>query len=187
MVAPFDGLIVRRTRDPGDVVVAGARVLSLISTDELWISAWVDETEMSRIKQGQSASVIFRSESTTELPGEVARLGKETDRETREFIVDVSVRKLPGNWAVGQRAEVYIETQRKPDTILIPIRFLALSEGRTGVFLNQGGFVAWQPVEVGLRGRDQLEVVSGLEAGQQVIVAADPDRLLRKGQRIVQP
>src|SRR5690606_25575673 len=56
--APFDGLIVGRQRDPGDVVVPGSSVLTLISTDELWISAWVDETEMADLKEGQPARVI---------------------------------------------------------------------------------------------------------------------------------
>lgn len=55
--APFDGLIVRRQRDAGDVAIPGSPILTLISTTELWISAWVDETEMSRLKTGQPARV----------------------------------------------------------------------------------------------------------------------------------
>ena len=101
IVAPFDGLIVKRVREPGDVVVPGSAVLTLISTDELWISAWVDETEMERLKQDQKARVVFRSESDKSFPATVVRLGKEADRETREFIVDVRVLELPKNWAVG--------------------------------------------------------------------------------------
>jgi HlyD family secretion protein len=88
-------------------------VLSLISTEVLWVSAWVDETEMSRIAVGQPARVAFRSEDAKSFRGEVARLGRETDRETREFTVDIRVLELPTNWAVGQRAEVYIETARR--------------------------------------------------------------------------
>lgn len=49
IVAPFDGLIVSRSKEPGDVVVPGSEILELISTDQLWISAWVDETEMSKL------------------------------------------------------------------------------------------------------------------------------------------
>jgi RND family efflux transporter MFP subunit len=47
--APFDGLIARRDRDPGDVIVPGSSVLLLVATDEMWISAWVDESEMGRL------------------------------------------------------------------------------------------------------------------------------------------
>jgi HlyD family secretion protein len=182
--APFDGLIVSRNRDPGDVVVPGSPMLVLISTDQLWINAWVDETEMSALRPGQKAKVVFRSEADSSLAGKLVRLGKETDRETREFIVDVEVLELPGNWAVGQRAEVYIETERKSDVVLIPGRFISSTEEQLGVFVNKGGVATWQPVEFGLIGRELVEVTSGLEAGQTVILPRVAGQKLRSGQRI---
>ena len=54
IAAPFDGLIVRRDRDSGDIVVPGTSIFLLISTRSLWVSAWVDETELHR--PGESAS-----------------------------------------------------------------------------------------------------------------------------------
>lgn len=110
ITAPYDGLVIRRDRDPGDLLVPGAALMELISLNELWVSAWVDETEMPRLAPGQTASVVFRSEPGKSYPGIVARLGREADRETREFLVDVRVEQLPANWAVGQRAEVFIQT-----------------------------------------------------------------------------
>lgn len=107
ITAPFAGLIVRRDRDPGDIVVPGSAIMVLISLDEIWVSAWVDESAMSQLRQGQTARIVFRSEPNRSYEGHVARLGRETDRETREFLVDVRVGRLPENWAVGQRAEVY--------------------------------------------------------------------------------
>lgn len=110
ITAPYDGLIIRRDREPGDMLVPGASLMELISLDELWIRAWVDETEMAKLAPGQKARVIFRSEPEKSYPGIVSRLGREMDRETREFLVDVRVEQLPANWATGQRAEVYIQT-----------------------------------------------------------------------------
>ena len=109
ITAPYDGLIIRRDREPGEMLVPGATLMELISLDELWIRAWVDETEMPQLAKGQKARVVFRSEPQKNYPGVVSRLGREMDRETREFIVDVRVEQLPVNWAVGQRAEVYIQ------------------------------------------------------------------------------
>jgi HlyD family secretion protein len=110
ITAPYDGLIIRRDREPGEMLVPGATLMELISLDELWIRAWVDETEMPRLAKGKKARVVFRSEPQKNYPGVVSRLGREMDRETREFLVDVRVEQLPVNWAVGQRAEVYIQT-----------------------------------------------------------------------------
>ena len=184
--APFDGLIVKRNRDPGDVVVPGSAILTLVSLDELWISAWVDETEMARLQPGQTARVVFRSESDRALPGKVIRLGREVDRETREFVVDVEVLKLPENWAVGQRAEVFIETSRKTDVLLVPSRFISRVDKQTGVFTNDNGVVAWRSIELGLSGQKQVEIKKGLQFGATVIQPIIAGKRLRPGQRIAE-
>jgi HlyD family secretion protein len=110
--APYDGLIIRRDRDPGDMLVPGGALMEIISLDDIWVSAWVDETAISKVAAGQMARIVFRSESDKNYPGVVSRIGRETDRETREFLVDVRVSELPKNWTIGQRAEIYIQTEK---------------------------------------------------------------------------
>ncbi len=184
ITAPFDGLIVRRQRDAGDVAVPGSPILTLISTAELWISAWVDETEMSRLKVDQPARVVFRSEPDREFTGKVYRLGREADRETREFVVDVRILELPANWAVGQRADVFIETERKPEVTVLPPGFVVWRDNEPGVFLNANGSAEWRPLVLGLRRHDMVEVVRGVEPGELVILPLDGKATLRTGGRI---
>lgn len=184
ITAPFDGLIVRRQRDAGDVAVPGSPILTLISTAELWISAWVDETEMSRLKVDQPARVVFRSEPDREFTGKVYRLGREADRETREFVVDVRILELPANWAVGQRADVFIETERKPEVTVLPPGFVVWRDNEPGVFLNANGSAEWRPLVLGLRRHDMVEVVRGVEPGELVILPLDGKATLRTGRRI---
>ncbi len=184
VTAPYDGLIVRRDRDAGGIVVPGTSILSLVSLSEIWVSAWVDETEMARLQPGQSARVVFRSEPTHSYKGEVARLGREADRETREFVVDVLVRELPKNWAVGQRAEVYIETARQLDAVMLPSSQLVWRDRGPGVFLEQERRAVWRPVKLGLRGRETVEILEGVRAADSVIVPVDAKVPLREGQRV---
>ena len=187
IIAPFEGLIVRRQRDPGDVVMPGSSIMTLIATDPLWIRAWVDETEMGKLHRELPARVVFRSEPERSFPGSVVRLGREADRETREFIVDVRVLELSENWAVGQRAEVYIETDRKDSVTLLPAKFVVQQENGPGVFVEQDGHAVWRPLTLGLRSTEMVEVVKGLEPGEIVITPSDPRNDLREGQRIVTP
>lgn len=185
IVSPYDGLITRRDRDPGGVVVPGSSILQLIATNELWVSAWVDETASAALRIGQTARVVFRSEPGRPLAGEVARLGREADRETREFLVDVRVRELPANWTVGQRAEVFIETSRKTDALAVPQRFLQWRSGKPGVFVINSGKAIWRDVTTGRRGREAVEVTQGLVADEKVIAPADPKQApLKSGQRV---
>ena len=142
---------------------------------------------MARLAAGQAANVIFRSEPTRTYRGEVARLGRQADRETREFVVDVTVLELPENWAVGQRADVFIETARSDSALAIPPKTVVMKRptstnssieegGERGVFVNASGVARWKPVQFGLRSRNWVEIDSGLVEGDLVIVPRDPTK-----------
>ncbi len=183
--APFDALVVRRDREPGDVVTVGASVLQLVSTNQMWITAWVDETELARLAEAQPARVVFRSEPDVVYAGVVARVGREADRETREIVADVKVEKLPTNWAVGQRAEAYIQVARRAAVTVLPAALLLVRDGRTGVMLDEGGKAKWREITVGLRGRKNVEITGGLSPGDVVVSPAGANsELLRDGRRI---
>ena len=184
MRSPYDGLVTRRDRDPGGIVVPGASILQLVATNEIWVSAWVDETAMTGLKAGQPARIVFRSEPGKSCAGEVARLGREADRETREFVVDVRVKELPANWTIGQRAEVFIETGRQSGVVAIPQAYLLWRDGKPGVFVNDHGKARWRDVTLGLRGRDTVEVPQGLSAGDSVCKPREQKQQLTDGHRI---
>jgi HlyD family secretion protein len=183
IAAPFDGLIIRRDRDPGDVVVPGTSIFLLVSTRSLWVRTWVDETEMQRVTEGQAARVVFRAEPETSYIGKVVRLGRETDRETREFLVDVEIERLPRNWSVGQRADVFIETAHKVGVTIVPSRLILRNQGEIGVIANREGRAVWQPVKTGLRGHAEVEIVAGLSPGEIVVYNQGPD-LVPEGRRL---
>lgn len=186
--APYDGLIIRRDREPGDMLVPGASLLQLVSLGELWISAWVDETAMPALKAEQKARVAFRSEPERTFAGVVSRLGRESDRETREFLVDVRVTELPENWTIGQRAEVFIETGQERNAVVLPAAFVARRQGRTGVFVYQNGKAHWQELSLGLSGRGLIAVTNGLRAGATVVRMPEGEKTpLTEGRRIALP
>jgi RND family efflux transporter MFP subunit len=187
LLSPFDGLVVKRHRDAGEVVVPGSAILEIVSTDEIWVAAWVDETAMAGLKAGQPARIIFRSEPDKPYVGEVARLGRQTDPETREFLVEVRLIALPANWTIGQRAEVYITTQKKTALATVPPSFLAVHDGQSGVFVSEGGKARWRPVRLGLRGPDAVEIVEGLVAGEQLVMAGGSHADLKDGARVAAP
>jgi HlyD family secretion protein len=183
--SPYDGLVTRRDRDPGGIVVPGGSLLQLIATNEIWVSAWVDETALPGLQPGQAARVVFRSVPGKSHAGEVARLGREADRETREFVVDVSVKELPENWAIGQRAEVFIEAGGRSNVVEIPAPFVLWREGHPGVFVNDHGKARWRGITPGLRGLETVEVTQGLSVGEQIVrSAAGRKQPLSDGQRI---
>lgn len=184
IVAPFDGLVVGRDRDPGDVVVPGGAIIDLISTEQLWVSAWVDETTMNELGAGQPARILFRSDPAQSYTGTVDRLSPQTDRESREFLVDVAMKRLPRTWSVGQRAEVYINTGRREGVLALPQRAIVWREKQPNVIVIDGGKARWRAVVLGLRGAENVEIVEGLRAGQRVAVLQPGEAPPREGRAV---
>jgi len=181
---PFDGIIIRRERDSGNIVIPGSPILSLISTKVLWVRAWVDETELAKIKVGQAARVIFRSEAKHSYPGEVSRIAIEVDRETREFVVEVNVSELPENWAIGQRAEVYIQTDTKDNVLIAPQKFITWKNNTSGVFVDKEGVTSWRAIETGMNDGRFIEITQGLQNGDAILTPINPLKELSDNSRV---
>jgi len=180
--APFDGLIIKRNRDPGDVVVPGSMILDMVSLDQLWISAWVDETMLNQLEVGQASRIVFRSDPTIGLPGKVVRIAPQADRETRELLVDVGIDRMPDIWAIGQRAEVYIETARKENVMVVPQRVVVWRQQQPGVYMIENGRAYWRKIALGIQGKDNVEVTEALLSGQFVLIPGS--KLPRDGRAV---
>jgi multidrug efflux pump subunit AcrA (membrane-fusion protein) len=88
---------------------------------------------------------------------------------------------------VGQRAEVYIETDRKDDVVLLPAAYVRWRDNHPGVFVNPEDRAAWRSVTLGLRSPEMVEVVDGLQPDDTVVVPRDPKAELADGKRITAP
>ncbi len=183
IIAPFGGLVIKRDGEPGDVIVPGASIFQIISPKEMWVSAWVDESAMARLQEGQPARIVFRSEPDKPCQGKVVRLGREVDTETREFLVDVHVADLPRNWAVGLRADAYIETSKPVDGLVIPTSAVFWKEGKPSAFVVTDGYARRRDIQLGVRGIRDIEVTNGLAEGETVITS-DLGKSLKDGRRV---
>jgi multidrug efflux pump subunit AcrA (membrane-fusion protein) len=75
LVSPFDGIVVRRPKDTGDTVSVGTTVLRIVATDALWSSAWVDDSTLLQLRDGQSVLVRLSGDEKSFLVGTVDRIG----------------------------------------------------------------------------------------------------------------
>jgi multidrug resistance efflux pump len=80
--APDDGAIVRWLVQPGGSVEVGKPVMSMWVGKDVWIEAWIDEDDISRVRVGSPATVTLQSFPEREFSGSVERLGLTTDFET---------------------------------------------------------------------------------------------------------
>jgi len=169
LMSPLAGLVVARTVEAGQLVTPGIPAFTIIATDAMRVRAWVDETALGQLAVGQPVRVVFRSEGDRSFAGTVKRIGREVDRQTHELLVDVAVHELPTNFAVGQRADAWIEVGRRAADASVPRGWCG-----TECAVVDGGRVAARPVTLGLVGRESVEVLRGLAPGEVIVAPGTP-------------
>ena len=174
LVSPFDGVVIRRFKDPGDTVVVGTTVLRIVAVDRLWARAAVDESSLGELREGLPATVALLGAAGEPLQGTVDRIGREVDRQTHEARVDVLLAKVPQPLAIGHRADVLVTLERRPDVVRVPLAFLHRDPTGAFVYLDRGGRIARVAVQVGAVGRERIELTSGVSPGETVLCSPVP-------------
>jgi HlyD family secretion protein len=183
LVSPFDGVVIRRFKDPGDTVVVGTTVLRVVAVDRLWARAAIDESMLSELHEGLPAEVALLGEKGEPLRGTVDRVGREVDRQTHEVLVDVLLSQPPTPLAIGHRADVHIELGRAKEAARIPLAFVRRDADGAFVMADRDGRVARVPIQVGAIGRDLVGVSAGLRGGETVLDGVTPGAALAPGRR----
>ncbi len=72
LTAPYDGVILVRQAELGEVVSPGAAIVTLADIDHVWLRAYVNETDVGKIRLGEAAKVTTDSYPGTEYPGRIS-------------------------------------------------------------------------------------------------------------------
>ena len=77
--APFDGVILVRQAELGEVVSPGAAIVTLADIDHVWLRAYVNETDIGRIRLGEAAAVTTDSYPGTQYPGRISFISESAE------------------------------------------------------------------------------------------------------------
>ncbi len=186
LLAPFDGLVTRRLRQPGDTVVLGTTLLRIVDTEHVYVNASIDETMLPRLAVDQPTKIFFPGTSEP-LMGVVSRVPWEADRQTHELLVEVTPDALSRRIAIGQRADVRIEIARRDDALRLPTRMIYHDATGPYVYVDRDGRIALVRPSLGLSGDDAVEVLGGIAEGDVVLGGLSGVSPLPVGRRWVSP
>ncbi len=192
--APFAGVVAEITGEVGEYVtpsppgVATPPAVDLIDYGCLYVTAPIDEVDAGRLREGLDARIsldAFRGESFPATLTRIAPYVLELEKQARTVAVDVQLKATaqPAALLVGYSADVDIVLETRTDTLRIPTE--AVLEGDE-VYRYQPADETLERVklETGLRNWNYTEVLSGLNAGDRVVVSLDAQGL-RPGARAV--
>ena len=173
IVAPMHGLITVRKAEAGNTIAPGTPIFQMVDLDQVWVAAWIDETKIAQLREGQPAKIILRSGRVFQ--GEVVRLNKEADTVTRELEVDVKFMKLPEPLVIGEEGMVDIDTGRE-NALVVPQSAILAKNGAKGVLVADNGILRFRKVTLGLQDDGRTAVTAGLQEGDLVVI--DPAGLV---------
>ena len=173
IVAPMHGLITVRKAEAGNTIAPGTPIFQMVDLDQVWVAAWIDETKIAQLREGQPAKIILRSGRVFQ--GEVVRLNKEADTVTRELEVDVKFMKLPEPLVIGEEGMVDIDTGRE-NALVVPQSAILAKNGAKGVLVADNGILRFRKVTLGLQDDGRTAVTAGLKEGDLVVI--DPAGLV---------
>ena len=187
--APFDGVITARNTDIGDLINSGSNtaprtdLFDIAQTRTFRVYVNVPEEYSQGIKPGQTVAEVALAEFPGKrFPGKLVRTSEAINATTRTLLVEVDLENPGGNLLSGSYAEVHLEIPAQTSTYLLPVSALIFRSDKLQVGVVRNGKVAVTDVTPGHDFGDQIEIVAGLKADDQVVLNP-PDSLL-SGQEV---
>ncbi|USG64872.1 efflux RND transporter periplasmic adaptor subunit [Brevibacillus ruminantium] len=179
LIAPEDGTVISLATDNGQYVNKGTEILTLANLNNLLVQADINESDISKIKLGQTATIEGSSLGKQKLNAKVIRIApvavttqssSGTSEKTRVKVTmqpegDVSAMKP------GFHVDIDILTEKTENALQVPIEAVQQEQdGSTYVWIADGGLAKKAKVTVGMENELSSEIKSGLTGDEQIIL-----------------
>jgi HlyD family secretion protein len=184
LTAPTAGVVVERNFDQGALVGPGDSkgVVVVADVSEMKLEAGVSELEAGRLQVGMPAVVSVQARPGQSWHGRVVAVAPEVDTRNRHFRVEVRVQNPKSELLSGMYATARIETGRSARATLVPRDAVATRNGGRVAYRVVNGVVAAVPVTEGLSDESRVEILGGLNAGDQIV--ADARKPMASGTKV---
>ena len=182
--APFAGVVTLRNVDVGTLINTGNTMLFRIAqTNLLRTYLNVPQSNADDVHVGQTATIATPELPERKFSGAVTRTANAMDPASRTLLVEVQVPNPEGKLLPGMYVEVDMHLPRKDPPLLLPSDTLSVRpEGTMVAVVGANNTVHFQRVVVGRDYGSDIEVLSGLSAGDQVI--ANPNDAVQEGVKV---
>jgi HlyD family secretion protein len=179
LISPIDGIITSLPVDTVGVPVIATDVFEIINPDTLLFEAEVDEIDVGRVEKGTPVRIVLDAYPDQTIQGTIHSVGLKAQASSQSSggtVFPVKV-VLPGanilKTRLGMNGTMTIITKKSEGVLSIPIDATSVREGKTYVSVRNPKDEK-KPVEreiqTGIENEDRIEVVSGIESGEQVVI-----------------
>lgn len=167
--APLSGIVTKAAPNVGQNVSAADLIAQIVDETEYVFEAEVDESDLGRVKLGQSAEVTLNSypdQTFKAAVSEITTTTETTDSGATVVIVKLALGKPAINFVSGLNGQADIITDQVSNVLVIPIDALMENDE---VYIKKGETYEKVKLEIGLRSDTEVEVKSGIAVGDQIV------------------
>jgi RND family efflux transporter MFP subunit len=166
LAAPFSGVVISRTVEPGNLATPGSPLLTLEQDGVYRLEASVDESKLASVRVGQPVEAVL--DSDRRLNSRVSEIVPSVDAASRTYIVKLDLTATPQlRTGMFGRAIFRLGMQK---VVAVPTAALAERGQLQSVFVVEDGVAHTRLVTTGRRSSASAEVLSGLNAGEKVVL-----------------
>jgi RND family efflux transporter MFP subunit len=186
--APFDGVITARNTDIGDLINSGSSagaktdLFHIAQPDKLRVYVNVPEEYSQGIKSGMTADLSLAEFPGRKFEGKLVRTAEAINVTTRTLLIEIAVDNPTGTLLTGSYAEVHLAVSAQASTFLLPVNTLIFRSQGLHVGVVKGGKVVLTAVTPGHDFGNEIEIVAGLSANDQVVI--NPPDSIVSGQQV---
>lgn len=168
--APFHGVVGQRYVSLGDYVTSSDRLVTIQTVDPQRVAFNVPERYAGVVRRGQQVAFRVAAVTGEELTGTVDFVSPEVQLPGRTLLVKAVVPNGRRLLQAGMFAEARLATATRPRAVVVPEEAVLAVQGVYVVWVVQEGKVARRPVSLGVRSPGEVEIASGVQPGEQVVV-----------------
>jgi RND family efflux transporter MFP subunit len=187
IVAPFDGIITVRGTDVGALINAGStsgqELFHIAAIDKLRVYIQVPQQYAAAMQPGMAAELHFTEHPEKTYPAMIVNTARAIDSSTRTLLVELSAENPRNELLPGAYTEVHLKPAARVNTLQLPSNALLFrSEGMLVATVDQNNRVVMKSVQLGRDFGKQVEILSGLEITDRVVL--NPSDSLTSGAQV---
>jgi HlyD family secretion protein len=173
--APFDGVVGELYIEEGSTVGPQVSVVRFLS-NEVEVLINVEESRLGQIFKGQHAALRVPAFPGVDFPAVVTSVAPAADKDTHTFVIKITPLDEERRLRTGMSVDLSLLVEEKQNTLLAPLSAVTSIDGRPTVYVvKDDDTVEQRAVTTGLSDDERIEILSGLEAGETVVIAGQPN------------
>jgi membrane fusion protein (multidrug efflux system) len=168
--SPIDGIVDELPFDVGEFVNRGQMVARIVDIASVEVVVNVPEKDVTYLKEGQTVEVQLPGTDAGEVSGKIERIRLVADQMSRTYRVEARIPNTDGELRPGMITKMQLTRRENPEAIVLPMFAILQTQDGPVVYLENDGTAQMRAVKTGARRGKEVEVLSGLEPGERLIV-----------------